>query len=190
MGESSMKQSILKWISTGLLSLTLGLGAGWVLYKKESSPPAAPAKPAVALPEQGYHMPSISLTVYPGDKAIRTADLVGKPVFLNFFASWCPPCKQEMPEIVKAYQQYGSKVVFLSVNATVDDSLPDVRNFINDYGIAWPVALDKKGNVMNAYRIVGFPTSFFINRDGVVTYTHSGFLPRQTLLANLEKIAQ
>ncbi|WP_067620432.1 TlpA family protein disulfide reductase [Alicyclobacillus acidiphilus] len=177
----------LKWT---LLSVVIGaliVGVGMVGFKKQS--PEAAANVPVA-PQQGYRMPPFTLTEYPDNKTIDTKDLIGKPIFINIWASWCPPCQEETPDIVKAYKQYGSKVVFLSVNATSQDNMPDVEQFIKHYGITWPVALDKNGEVLQEYNIVGFPTSFFVNRQGIITDVNVGLITAQNLNDQLQRITE
>lgn len=174
-----------KWIIISAASILLGLFASWIGLKKQDH---VVATSAAAIPRQGYRMPPITLTEYPDNKTIRTADLVGKPVFINFWASWCPPCKQETPDIVEAYKRYGNQVVFLSVNATSEDTMSAMKKFVKDYGIVWPVVLDKEGGALNTYKVVGLPTSVFVNRHGIITNIHMGLISSQNLNANLQEI--
>lgn len=143
----------------------------------------------VAAPLKGYRMPPFTLTEYPSGKTVDTSNFGGKPIFVNFWASWCPPCNAETPDIVKAYQQYGSKVVFLSVNVTSQDSVAGMKKFVAKYGIRFPVALDKQGEVMNLYRVLSFPTSFFVNRRGVIVDIADGQLSARELNTELQKIS-
>ncbi|WP_367305545.1 TlpA family protein disulfide reductase, partial [Alicyclobacillus acidocaldarius] len=111
-------------------------------------------------------------------------------IFINFWTSWCVYCKLETPDIVQAYKQYGDKVVFLSINVTAQDSMADMEQFVKQYGITWPVALDTKGTVMNEYGIIGFPTSFFVNRQGMIVATNVGAISKENLMAELERISK
>nr|WP_242549445.1 TlpA disulfide reductase family protein [Alicyclobacillus mali (ex Roth et al. 2021)] len=135
-------------------------------------------------------MPPIKLQEYPDNQTIDTDKLRGKPIFINFWTSWCVYCKLETPDIVQAYKQYGDKVVFLSINVTAQDSMADMEQFVKQYGITWPVALDTKGTVMNEYGIIGFPTSFFVNRQGMIVATNVGAISKENLMAELERISK
>jgi cytochrome c biogenesis protein CcmG, thiol:disulfide interchange protein DsbE len=174
-----------KWIIVSVASILLGLFASWIGFKKQVH---VASTTAAAIPRQGYRMPSITLTEYPDNKTIRTDDLVGKPVFINFWASWCSPCKQETPDIVKAYKRYGNQVVFLSVNATSEDTMSAMEKFVKDYSIVWHVVLDKKGSALNTYNVLGLPTSVFVNRQGIITNVHLGLISNQNLNTNLQEI--
>jgi cytochrome c biogenesis protein CcmG, thiol:disulfide interchange protein DsbE len=195
-GGEAMKK-LLKWAGVVIASLFIGVGAAWYGVHKEKSAVRkmigqtvvkTSVPPTAAIPQQGYRMPSITLTSYPNNQTISTADLVGKPVFINFWASWCPPCKQETPDIVQAYKKYEDKIVFLSINATSEDSTAEMEKFTKDFGMTWPVALDKQGIAMNTYKVIGLPTSFFINRQGIITYIHVGLISRQSLDTHLQEI--
>lgn len=143
----------------------------------------------VAAPLKGYRMPPFTLTEYPNGQTLDTKAFSGKPEFINFWASWCPPCNAETPGIVEAYRKYGRTVTFVSVNVTSQDSLAGMRKFVSRYGIPFPVALDKKGDVMQLYRVLSFPTSFFVNRQGTIVDIADGQLSANELNAELQKIS-
>jgi thiol-disulfide isomerase/thioredoxin len=149
--------------------------------------PVASASPSPAI---GSTPPNFTLPTYPSGKTVSLASLKGKPVFINIWASWCPPCKMETPDIVKAHAKYGSKVEFVSINASTQDSLSGMEAFIKHYGIKYPVEMDTQGQFLNSYHIVGFPTSFFINRKGVIVDEVLGAITSQHLNQDLQKISQ
>ncbi|MGE5677128.1 MAG: redoxin domain-containing protein [Pseudomonadota bacterium] len=96
---------------------------------------------------------------------VSLSDFKGKKVFLNFWATWCPPCKAEMPDIEKYYQETkDTDVVILAVN--VGDDKKTVESFIKDKGYNFRVLLDTTGEVSQMYRVSGIPTSYFINTEG------------------------
>jgi thiol-disulfide isomerase/thioredoxin len=106
-------------------------------------------------------------------KDVSLSDYRGKKVFLNFWASWCPPCKAEMPEMEKLYQETkDSDLVILTVNLGEDKSI--VQKFINDNRYDFPVLLDTDNVVASKYQVVSIPTSFFIDKEGNITYKHIG----------------
>ncbi len=98
---------------------------------------------------------------------IRLSDLRGKTVVMNFWATWCPPCRQEFPELVRTYTQYADRgLVMLGVD--LQESPDIVRSFANEYNAAYPIVIDSKGDVGKQYRLVGLPTTWFIDTQGVL----------------------
>ncbi|MBK5240979.1 TlpA disulfide reductase family protein [Clostridium sp.] len=103
-------------------------------------------------------------------KEVSLSDFKGKKVFLNFWASWCPPCKAEMPDIEKLYNETkNSDLIILAVN--LGENKSDVTSFINDNKYSFPVLLDSDQNVAAQYNIQYIPTSFFINAEGNIIKT-------------------
>ncbi|MCL6443767.1 MAG: TlpA family protein disulfide reductase [Alicyclobacillus sp.] len=177
----------LKWTLIPLVLVIVVAAVGVVGFKRHNQNSAANV--AVA-PQQGYRMPPFTLTEYPDNKTMNTNDLIGKPIFINFWTSWCTYCRLEAPDIVKAYKQYGNQVVFLSVNVTAQDSMTDMEQFIKYFKMTWPVALDTTGSVAEEYKIIGFPTSFFVNRQGVIDSVNVGAISGDSLNAELRRISQ
>lgn len=108
--------------------------------------------------------------------AVKLSDFKGKPIVLNFWASWCGPCKSEMPDFEKAYKELGSKIQFLMINATdgYQETLESASSYVESTGYTFPVYYDTKQNALNAYGIYAFPTTFFINEKGeLVVYAVS-----------------
>jgi len=102
-------------------------------------------------------------------QTISLSDLRGKPVLLNFWATWCGPCVHEMPFIQEIYELWTGKspsVMVLTVN--VKESSSRVKEFMKSYGLSFPVLLDTKGSVAAKYNIRGIPTTFLIDKDGIV----------------------
>jgi len=145
---------------------------------------------AVALPLLGQttvpaHHPTQSKT--PLAPEISAPDLHGKPfrlsslrgkkvVVLSFFATWCPPCRMEMPHLRKVSQQYtGKPVQFLAVS--IDDPGADVKGFAKQYGLTFPVLHDAKGAAAQAYKVNAIPTLFIIGKNGAIISRHEGFDP-------------
>ncbi|HZK54905.1 MAG TPA: TlpA disulfide reductase family protein [Desulfosporosinus sp.] len=141
-------------------------------------------------PQVGYRVPSFTLPSLLDNKPISLADYQGKPLLINFWASWCPPCEGETPDLVKAYAKYGDKVQFIGVDLASQDTLSDVTTFVKNYGMKYPILLDTKGAVAEQYQIMGIPTSFFVNREGIIVDTISGPLTPQVLEKDLQKISQ
>jgi thiol-disulfide isomerase/thioredoxin len=123
--------------------------------------------------------------------SVRLSDYRGKPVVLNFWATWCYYCKVEMPDFNQAYQKYPD-VQFLMVNATdgVQDTVEGVKAFIEDNGYEFDVFFDTEYNAVYAYHITGFPATFFINENGYLITRASGRLNAESLERGIEMIAQ
>ncbi|MEN6483038.1 MAG: TlpA disulfide reductase family protein [Anaerolineaceae bacterium] len=111
---------------------------------------------------------------------VRLSDYAGRPVIVNAWAEWCPPCRAEMPALNDYYRQHsGDDLVVLAVNA--GDSQAVAAKFVNSAGLEFPVVLDSTGEVLNAFGIYSFPTSIFVGRDGRVKAIHIGMFTPETL---------
>jgi peroxiredoxin len=119
--------------------------------------------------QKGNMAPDFDLTTINGERT-KLSDFRGKKIILNFWASWCPPCKAEMPNIEKFYQENkGQNVIVLAVNLTsAEKNKNDVQQFIKDHGLTFPVLLDEQGKVGNLYQTFTIPTSYVINTKGIV----------------------
>lgn len=125
--------------------------------------------------------PNFTLPDLTGEK-ISLQDYRGKVVLLNFWTTWCPYCKVEMPELAAAYQKYRDKgFVVLSVDMTAQEKTPGaVKDFIAQKGYNFPVLLDEKGNVSSQYSISSIPTSFLIDTQGRIVSVKIGpFAPSE-----------
>lgn len=111
-------------------------------------------------------------TVYDANgKEVKLSDLRGKPVVFNMWASWCGPCKNEMPGFQEMYEKYGEDVHFLMINLTTQDSLEDAKALISQSGYTFPVYFDTDNTTAANYSTGSIPTTFFANSKGeLVTY--------------------
>lgn len=140
-----------------------------------------------ARPEKGYLAPDFALPGLDGE-TIRLSDYRGKVVFLNFWATWCPPCLVEMPEMQKLYEQEGDDLEIIGIDLThTEDAVEDVAAFMDEHGYAWPIALDQKGDVTLAYRTLDIPTSFFIDQNGIIREIHQGPMTLETMTRLVER---
>lgn len=132
--------------------------------------------------------PDFTLTLLDGS-SFRLSDHKGKPVLINFFASWCLPCREEMPVLEKIVRDYQPKdVVFLGI--AVDDTEEKMKDFIKRYDVTFPVGLDKTGEVQKFFGLYGIPTTYFIDRNGMIRYFHSGAVTEKLLQHELDKLFQ
>jgi cytochrome c biogenesis protein CcmG, thiol:disulfide interchange protein DsbE len=129
--------------------------------------------------------PDFSLQRLNGDGPLRLRSLRGKAVVVNFWASWCTPCKQEAPLLATAAEQYRSAgLVVVGVDA--QDFRSDARHFIKRYGLTYPVVHDGGTSTLTHYDVIGFPETWFIDRAGHVVGEHvRGPLTRERLERNI-----
>jgi len=123
-------------------------------------------------PKIGGPAPVFALQRLNGTGTLRLASLRGKAVVLNFWASWCPPCKAEAPVLERLWRQYrGKGVVFVGIDS--NDASSDARRFLSAHGITYPVVSDKNGLVAaNSYDVADLPVTYFVNRQGRLVGTH------------------
>lgn len=145
------------------------------------APMAAAADAPLAV---GKPAPAIELETLAGKKFSLT-QFKGKPVFVNFFASWCQPCKLELPFIVKQYPALKAQTVFLGIDEL--ESPTKVAPFAKQMGITYPILIDP-GAVGSEYQIDTLPKSVFIGRDGVVKAIWRGFIPPAMFKKNMDLI--
>ncbi len=116
-------------------------------------------------PRLGFLAPNFTLEDLTGQK-ISLSDLRGKPVFLNFWASWCSPCRKEMPDLQEFHERYGEKIVLVGINWGEDAET--VRGFLAQLGVSYLNLLDPRGTTFVLYRLTGIPESFFIDPEGYI----------------------
>ncbi len=119
-------------------------------------------------PQPGYRAPGFSLRTMEGG-TLSLADLRGRVVVLNFWATWCPPCRAEMPAFQRLYARYADRgLVVIGINATKGDDLAAVFAFRQQYHLTFPILLDEAGQVNRSYRVSALPTTFFIDPQGII----------------------
>lgn len=123
-----------------------------------------------------------------GGAPVRLSDYKGKKVILNFWTTWCPPCKAEMPHLQTFYEENRQdEVEILSINLTqLDHGLKTIQNFIDNYQLTFPVALDKKDIVGQMYEIMTIPTTFFIDENGVIQQKIIGPMDKESMKQAIE----
>lgn len=132
--------------------------------------------------------PDFSFTTFDGQR-LAPSDLAGQAVVLNFWASWCAPCRTEMPAFESAYRANRDRGVTF-VGLAIEDSPDAARAFLNDLGITYPTGPDAGNAISLRYGVSGLPTTVFIARDGTVARRWLGVLSEQQLTTLVEEIAR
>jgi thiol-disulfide isomerase/thioredoxin len=163
-------------ISAGLL-LLIGLDPSWLPFQLAGMSPENPAVPEIDSPAPDFSLKTIS-----GDTA-TLSDYAGRVVLINYWATWCLPCRAEMPLLQQYAERYSDDLVILAINN--GEPADEVEAFIRELDLTLPVLLDPEETVTQLYRIRGFPTTLFIDRDGKIRYQHIGILNEGQLVSYL-----
>jgi len=134
---------------------------------------AAFTQSEIFVPQVGVHAAEISLKSLDG-ASIRLSQFRSKPVVINFWATWCPPCRDEMPLLQETAERYSNDLVVLGINFDEPDAL--VRSFVDEFGITFPILLDPGGQIGDLYRVSAFPTTIIVDEAGVIQVVHIGQL--------------
>lgn len=119
-------------------------------------------------PREGFAAPDFTLDTLEGGQ-LTLSQMKGHPVILNLWATWCYPCRQEMPAIEKVYQRYKEAgLVVIGLNLTLQDSEAAVKAFVEELGLTFPIVLDRDGPVIARYQLIGLPSTFFIDQSGII----------------------
>ncbi len=130
-------------------------------------------------------------TVYDSNgNAVKLSDYFGKPIVLNFWASWCPPCKMEMPDFNDIYKEKGNEYQFLMVNLTDNsrETVETAKAFIESTGYEFPVFYDKDIDAARKYNTYSIPVTYFIDKDGNMAAYAQGAIDKETLLKGMDMI--
>ena len=185
-----------------LLVFVLTLVVATVLYRQlgqtvatdqleVQTPPATQQTDATETQTEPEKMKAPDFTVYDADgNEVHLTDFVGKPIVLNFWASWCGPCKMEMPDFNEKYLELGEEVQFLMINMT-DGSRETVAiasEFIKESGYSFPVFYDTKMDAANTYGAYSLPMTFFIDAEGYPVARATGAIDAETLMRGIDMI--
>ncbi len=195
-----------RWQAVVVLVAGLAVGAAALFLVVQERKQPAPKAPAVLVeqgglfpvaglvttgakqgqPDAGNPAPDFAIHLPDGTNTTLSA-YRGKPVLVNFWASWCGPCRLEMPDIVAAQAKYQAKdLVVLEINDS--EAHDKVAQFVKQYGMQMPVIIDPIGEVMDSYKTQSLPSSFFIDRNGVVKVRWIGLMTPDVLEENLKTI--
>jgi len=172
-----MRTTILK----PLAIVVLCAGLVWIWVSK--APPGSVSSGGIPAPQTGFQAPDFELVSLDGE-LFRLSELRGRPALVNFWASWCVPCRSEMPALERVYQKYRDQgFLILAVNATHQDDLDKARAFTAELGLSFPTLLDQSGEVSKLYQVRALPSSFFIDARGVIQDVIIGGPMAEALLA-------
>ena len=178
---AAAKRPLGRYLAIGVVVVFVGVLAMALIRTNQSSPTSGPA-------------PDFELTLfegYPGNAGknpVELSDLKGKPVVVNFWASWCVPCAQEARDLEAVYEKYKDKVVFLGVDWT--DIEGDARNYLQRFGITYANGPDLQTRIGPRYRITGVPETYVIDQNGNVKFTKISPLTVAELSAVLDGLLQ
>ena len=136
-------------------------------------------------PEIGAMAPEFNLVNTAGEK-VALSDHRGQVVLINFWATWCPPCRQEMPGIQSQFEMHNGDLVVLAI----DDAEPTdlVAAFRDELGLGFEPLLDTRSQISSLYQVRAFPTSMFVNEHGIIQFVHIGFMAESQLDEYLEQM--
>jgi cytochrome c biogenesis protein CcmG, thiol:disulfide interchange protein DsbE len=169
-------------------AIVLVLGAGWTWQSRVIEAAGAPLVPS---PRQGFPAPDFSLPSRDG-QMVQLADLRGQVVIINLWASWCVPCRAEMPAIQRVYERHQARgLTVLAVNSTVQDREAEALRFVDELGLEFPVLLDREGVVSRRYLLRALPTTFFVDRAGIIrSVIVGGPMSEAVLVSQVETLLQ
>jgi thiol-disulfide isomerase/thioredoxin len=187
------------------IGFVLLLGCAYVLYQElgqqlaadqlilstqPTAPSSTPSDPNVTTPTETLPL-APDFIIYDEDgKEVRLSDFYGKPIVLNFWASWCGPCKMEMPDFNEKHLQMGEEIHFLMINMTdgYRETVDIASTFIQAQGYTFPVYYDTAGNASMTYGVYSLPTTFFIDAEGHAIAQAVGAIDAETLQRGIDMI--
>ncbi|HSJ38340.1 MAG TPA: redoxin domain-containing protein [Planococcus sp. (in: firmicutes)] len=185
-----MKKVILGVIITAMV--------GWTIYDllvsdQETAQETEVAEAETAQPEEmglavGDFAPDFELVTMDGE-TVRLSDYRGQRVFVNFWATWCPPCRAEMPDMQKLYEEQDVPVEILAVNLTASErSEDDVAEFVQDFGLTFPILMDINSEVVEKYKVQAYPTSYMIDTSGRISFVAPGAMNMEFMAREVKRM--
>jgi cytochrome c biogenesis protein CcmG/thiol:disulfide interchange protein DsbE len=163
------------------------LGTAWI-HISRVPPEGAVAADRPPAPQVGHPAPDFTLTTIEGER-ISLEDLRGQAVLINFWATWCGPCAAEMPDIQDVYEAYAEDgFVVLAIDDAESERI--VQAYVDDLGLTFPIAIDVARDVQLSYQVRAMPTSYFIDKDGIVRQVVFGSMTRPVIEDNVEEMVR
>ncbi len=141
--------------------------------------------------EESNAIPAMDFTVYnQAEEAVKLSDFYRKPIIVNFWATWCGPCKSELPAFEQLYNEYGEAISFMMVNLTdgAQETVGSVSEFVMDNGYHFPVYFDTDMEAAMTYSVYSIPATLFIDADGNIVASHLGAMSEDTLRNYIENL--
>lgn len=170
---------------TILILLVALLGGAWIAVNRETVLEFAGVPNLTEAPLAGYLAPDFTLQTIQGE-SVALSELRGRPVVVNFWATWCPPCRAEMPDFQAVHQDFSGRAVLLGVNQ--GESAQDITSYAAEVGITYPMLVDADSQINQAYGIRALPTTIFIDANGVVREVYSGILNKAILESRVNNL--
>ena len=183
-----MRRRVLLGVLLGLTLLTAALGVSqWLAARREAARTLAQqSRPALTGPSQSV-APDLELIGLDGAR-VSLEDLRGKVVLLNFWATWCPPCKAEMPDLEALQREYGAAQDFVVLGVNFEEAAAPVETFVHERGLSFPILLDPHGKAADSLGVRGLPASFIIDRAGYIRDAWNGQIAREAMRARLARV--
>ncbi len=171
------------------LALAVFIGIAYVAYNTLSKSTSQKENITQQDSEQKEKTKAPDFTVTDADgNEVKLSEMIGKPMIINFWASWCPPCKSEMPEFNKVYEEMGDEITFMMIDSV--DGQRETKEvgeqYIADQGFTFPVYYDTTGEASYTYGIRSIPTTYFIDAEGYIVARAVGAIDEDTLLRGIE----
>lgn len=180
-----MTRERFEWLA--VIALAALMGAGWIYVSRDPTPSTGPT-PVTTAPYVGNLAPDFTLNSLDG-QTITLRDFTagdGQPVVLNFWATWCPPCRVEMPYFERASAKYDGRVAILSINQA--ESPQTIGEYATRNGLTYRLLVDQDMKVNNLYGVMNLPTTIFIDKNGVVREVLVGTISQAVLEDRIEQL--
>ncbi len=135
------------------------------------------------LPLVSYQAPEFSLETFDGEVISFKEDLLGKPLLINFWASWCPPCRAEMPALVEVAHLYENEVNFIGINVATQDGMNQALQFVEEFEVPYANLIDENATISRKYQVPPIPTTLVVDKNGTVVYRKVGGMTKSEMVA-------
>lgn len=168
-----------------ILILIAILGGAWIVFSQETATSFSNSSDLTEAPIAGYLAPEFTLSTTTGEELLLSGQR-GQPVVLNFWASWCPPCRAEIPHFENASLKYNGRAAIWGVDQ--GEPLPVVADFGASMGVSYPLLLDESNSINRLYGVAALPTTVFVGADGLIREVYTGIVNRAVLEDRIERM--